>query len=645
MRAFADHVCLSAGSTRLKTKGLNRMNKSTPLTALALAASVSTSVYAQTSQNTELEPIIVSGGISPVAADEFGRSNTIITRRDIEDSGYATVQQALEAQPGISINGTGPSERQVRIRGGEGNHTLVLIDGVRAAAGDREYQLRSMDAASIQRIEILRGPQSVPFGTDAGSGVINIITREAEVGLNFGGSIEFGEGDRENGYLTYGSQSARFSMILSNLNDEGFDYSGGNGKSDRTLRESGSVKGELDLTDQTQVGFSLRFADAIYDLDGFDNDANNAGGYIVEADNTTNLNERASSIYVDQDAADGRVNQKLRFDRTTQKEKSRTEQFGQSSTDFKTELVNYRLQAALDNREVSFSNHLLSLLVERREDSDRDGDNERKNDSVAIEYRGWLSDNTSLQVGIRRDDNSEFSNETTWNIAGSHFLESDIRLHASGGRAVVNPGFDSIFGSQFQNPNPELVPEKNTGYDIGIEFPLPELSGHLDFTYFNEVLKDKIQYQFDEMKSVNIFGESDRQGVEVEALLRPVDSVDVTLSYTYTDATDPNGDVEIRRPRNELGLKGSWRLPNQVTTLSGDVRYVDDLFDNENWKDDRPTKELPNFTVVNLAATHSLTEHVDLTARVTNAFDEHYQEVWGYATRGRAAFVGIRTQW
>jgi vitamin B12 transporter len=143
------------------------MNKAIPLTALALAAGVSTNVYAQTSQTTELEPIIVSGGISPVAADEFGRSNTVITRRDIEDSGYATVQQALEAQPGVSINGTGPNDRQIRIRGGEGNHTLVLIDGVRAASGDNEFVLRGLDTSYIQRIEILRGPQSVPYGTDA----------------------------------------------------------------------------------------------------------------------------------------------------------------------------------------------------------------------------------------------------------------------------------------------------------------------------------------------------------------------------------------------------------------------------------------------------------------------------------------------
>ena len=246
------------------------MNKASPLTALALAAGVSTNVYAQTSQTTELEPIIVSGGISPVAADEFGRSNTVITRRDIEDSGYATVQQALEAQPGVSINGTGPNDRQIRIRGGEGNHTLVLIDGVRAASGDNEFFLRGLDTSYIQRIEILRGPQSVPYGTDAATGVVNIITREAGEGVGFGASAEFGEGDRQSAYVTRGTENSKLSLSLSNLNDEGYDFSGSGGEKDGTRWESAIAKGAVDLSPSVTAGFSFRIADARYDFDDTD---------------------------------------------------------------------------------------------------------------------------------------------------------------------------------------------------------------------------------------------------------------------------------------------------------------------------------------------------------------------------------------
>lgn len=619
------------------------MKKMFSASALAMLASAPISAYAQTNPITEMSPVIVTAGISPVAADQYGRSSTVITRQQIEDRGYSTVQEALEAQPGVSINGSAPTDRQIRIRGGEGRHTLVLIDGVRAAAGDSEYLLRGLDSSYIERIEVLRGPQSVPFGTDAASGVINIITREAGEGLSYGGSFEFGEGDRQNAYLSHGSDSSRISINLSNLNDRGFDYSGSDGNRDGRRWEAASGKGELDLTGQTTLGFSLRAADAVYDFDGVNSNADSAAGYVVDQDNRTDLNERAGSVYLDHVAVGGRVSHRLRLDRTTQKEATESEDFGPSTRDLRTEVVNYRLQTALDGATTTSSDQLLSVLLERREDRDRDGEGERDNNSAALEYRGWITDSASLQAGVRRDNNSEFADETTWNVASSYFLDNAVRWHASAGRAVVNPSFFNITGGFGFQPNPDLEPEKNIGFDVGVEIPLARHGGFVDITYFNETLEDKIAAQFPEI--VNLDGDSDRQGIELTVFLKPVDDVDVTLNYTYTDATDPDGNIETRRPRNEVGLNTTWRLPDGATTLSGDLRYVRGLFDQQFWEDGFPREQLPNFTVVNLTASHALTDNVDLTTRVTNVFDEDYQEVWGYATRGRAVFVGLRASW
>ena len=622
------------------------MKRAFATTALAVAASVSTHVHAQSTNTTELDPILISGGISPISADEYGRSSTVITRQQIEDRGYSTVQEALEAQPGVSINGSAPTDRQIRIRGGEGNHTLVLIDGVRAAPGDTAffgYILRGLDAAYVERIEILRGPQSVPFGTDAASGVINIVTREAGEGLRYGGSVEFGEGDRQNAYLSHGGDASRISVNLSNLNDRGFDYSGGDGNRDGRRWEAASAKGELDLTGQTTLGFSLRAADAAYDLDDDNDAADSAAGYVVDADFRTELAERAGSVYVDHSALNGGVSHRLRLDRTTEK-RDTFDDFPRRD-DIKTEVANYRLQMALDGATTTSSDQLLSVLLERREDRDRDGEGERDNNSAALEYRGWMTDSASLQAGVRRDNNSEFANEITWNVAGSYFLDNGVRWHASAGRAVVNPSFFEI--STQDESGPDLEPEKNVGYDIGVEIPLPQASGYVDITYFNETLDNDIVFEgvFLDATAVNSEGESDRQGVEFTAFLTPLDSLDVSLSYTYIDATNPAGEIETRRPRNEVGLNATWRLPDGATTLSGDLRYVRGLFDQQRWEDGNPIEQLPNFTVVNLAASHALTDNVDLTTRVTNVFDEDYQEVWGYATRGRAVFAGLRASW
>ncbi|MEX0383389.1 TonB-dependent receptor [Spiribacter sp. 1M153] len=630
------------------------MNKAIPLTALALAAGVSTNVYAQTSQTTELEPIIVSGGISPVAADEFGRSNTVITRRDIEDSGYATVQQALEAQPGVSINGTGPNDRQIRIRGGEGNHTLVLIDGVRAASGDNEFFLRGLDTSYIQRIEILRGPQSVPYGTDAATGVVNIITREAGEGVGFGASAEFGEGDRQSAYVTRGTESGKLSLSVSNLNDEGYDFSGSGGEKDGTRWKSLNTKGSVDLTARTTAGFSFRFADAKYDFDDTDDyieyqgfvssqGADSVDGYVLDdPGKQRNLTERAGRIYLKHRTTDQTISHRLRFDRTANQTDN------DFASDTTTEVGQYRYQIALDRKRIESSDQLLSVLLERRVDGDEGEVQDRENDSFGLEYQTWLSDALSVQAGLRYDDNNLFEDATTWNVAGSYFLDNGVRLHASGGRAVVNPSFFEFTGGTDEAYNSDLEAERNLGFDIGFEAPLAGINGSTDITVFRDVLEDEIFS--DDLSSApydyeNRNGDSDRQGAELTLSAHPVEGLDLQASYTYLDATNSEGQRVTRRPRNELGASAEWRLPNAATTLSSDVRYVEGLVGKEFWKDGSPRAELPAFTVVNLAAQHALTEHVDLTARVTNAFDEDYQEVWGFATRGRAAFVGVRTSW
>jgi vitamin B12 transporter len=618
------------------------MNRALTNTALAIAVSVSSSAYAQNSQVTQMEPVIVVGGISPVAADEFGRSSTVITRQEIEDRGYTTVQQALEAQPGLALTGTGPNDRQVRIRGGETNHTLILVDGVRLAAGDggfSGYSLRGLDLGYVERIEVLRGPQSVPYGTDASTGVINIVTREAKDGWNRGFSAEFGEGDRESGYVSHGGEDRRFSLSATNYKDDGFDVSGDDGERDSTRYQSATIKGAFDLADRTELGLSYRIADTHYKYDEddvylskSDTGADSLDTYVFDSKSKEdNRLERLGKIYIRNQSASGFVSHRLRLDRTTNQ--------ASDTSDVTTEVVNYRLQTALDKSAVDSSESLLSWLVERRVDEDAGQDDDRENDSVATEYQGWVSDALSVQAGLRFDDNTVFEDATTWNLSGSYFLTHGHRFHASVGEAVINPTF-SEFGT-----NPELEPEKNRGFDAGVEVPLQSVNGSFDATYFQETLTDEIGYDPSTQRSENQTGDSDRQGIELTASIAPVSSLSLEGSYTYLDAKEPEGGIEIRRPRNEFGLAATWRAPGSDTSFSGNLRYVRGLFDQENWKEGYPVVRLPSFTVVNFAASHAITDAVEVTARLTNAFDEEYQEVLGYATRGRAGYVGMRASW
>lgn len=619
------------------------MQKFTPFIALAMAACAPISVFAQTTSTAQLSPMIVTGGIASVAANQYGRSHTVISRQEIETQGFTTVQEALEARPGVSISGTGPNDRQIRIRGGESNHTLVLIDGVRAAAGDNAFVLRGFNLSDVERIEILRGPQSVPFGTDAASGVINIITREAVEGLNAGGALEVGEGDKQSAYVSYGGDAHRLAVSVSNLNDRGFDFSGSDGERDRTRWQSATAKGSVDLAAGTTAGFNLRYAEANYDFDATDFTATRAEDYVVDdPDNERNLTERAGSIYIDHRPSSQPVAHRLRFDRTS----NQTDNL--FTADSTTEVLNYRFQIALDRAEMESSDQLLSVLLERRTDGDAGEVQDRENDSVALEYRTWISEQLSVQAGARYDNNNAFDNATTWNIAASYFLDNAVRLHASGGRAVVNPTFFEVTGGTDEALNSDLQPEKNRGFDVGVEVPVNVLDGFVDVTYFQETFTDEIFTTSDFMGPFvfeNRPGDSDREGVEVTAQASPVAPLDVRVSYTYLDARDAQGETVIRRPRNEIGVGATWRLPNGATTLGGNLRYVRGLYDDQFFTGGQTGVRLDNFTVVGFTVGHALNEHLELTARVTNAFDESYQEVTGFATRGRAAFVGVRASW
>ena len=627
------------------------MNQPIACSALAVAASVSMTAFAQTNtpnDTTRLDPIIVSAGISPVAADEYGRSHTVITRDDIEERGYSTVQEALEAQPGISMNGDAPSNRQIRIRGGEGSHTLVLIDGVRAAAGDSEYYFRGLDTSYIERIEILRGPQSVPYGTDASTGVINIVTQQADDGLSAGANVEIGEGDTESAYLAYADSKIRLALNVSNRYDRGFDYSGEGGERDSSRWQSMTTKGVFNLTPRLDAGFTYRIADVAYDLDenadGFGGrpSSDNESDYVFDdPSKSSEALERAGSGYIQYQTHDRGTTHRIGFNRTANQ--------SDTVTDDVTEVASYRLQYSADRAPVAESRQLLSLLVERKTDEGTTDLPDRQTDSVAAEYTGWLADDWSAQAGVRHDSNESFSDAVSWNIASSYFLANDIRLHASVGRAIVNPSFFEFTGGTSRAFNADLEPEENEGFDIGIEVPLSDLSGSIGLTYFNETLTNEISsddfsgppytYENDE-------GESDREGIELTASIAVNPSLELRGNYTYLDATNADGSIEIRRPRNELSLGLTWRAQQVPIIINGDLRHVRGLYDKQFWEPfPYPTERLPEFTTADISSQLQIMPGVTLTARVTNVTDEENKEVWGYATRGRAGYVGVRATW
>lgn len=624
------------------------------ITALAsVPAAQAQETATETSDDSEiltLEPIIVSAGLTPWSASTYGRAVTVITAEQIEEQGITYVQDALRTVPGVSVSSAGTSNTQIRIRGGEASHTLILIDGVQADGGAGEYVLTGFNTADIERIEVLRGPQSAFYGSNASTGVINIITRDAAPGLHYGAAVEVGNGYNASANVSQRSENGGVSLRLFDRNDKGYDVSGSGGEKDRIRSKGYVLKGDWQATDDLKFGFTLRQVKSTYDWDSTSYVATDADGYVVDdPEPFTDQRETTGSVWADYSMLDGRMEHHLEY----QDSVIHSDPYNSDETRGETEKLKYRMGIALDGAPLEFAAHSLTVMVEGRRDTSTTAEGEtRKTTSYAAEYRGTLFDGFDLQAGLRYDDNSAFSNDTSWNLGASYRLTEGLRLHASGGKAVVNPSFYELFANDsWTLGNPNLAPEINKGYDIGIEARFPAMNAVLDVTYFNERMSNEITYVSGAATDgsgramyINASGESPRQGVEVSGTVEPVEGLTVKLGYTYTDAKGADDAVEVRRPGDEFTLDMTLRTFGGRGSISGSLRHVANAWDAQYWGS-YETVKLPDYTVVNVAAQYELTEVVTLNARIANLFDEQYYDVWGYAAQGRQAYVGVSAQW
>ncbi|KFI30408.1 TonB-dependent receptor [Haematobacter massiliensis] len=618
-------------------------------TITILAALTPVAAHAQAGSPVLLDSIVLSGGLSPISAAAYGRAFSVVTAAEIEERGIRTVQDALRGVPGVSVTSAGPSFTQVRIRGAEASHTLILIDGVPATGGNDEYILTGLETANVERIEVLRGPQSVYFGSNASAGVINIITRRGEIGTHYGGAVEVGNGYAASGWVTQRTERGGLSFNVSKRDDHGYNPAFTGSEKDGTDRRTIGLTGDWQATEALKLGFTLRYSRENYGYDATNYAATGYRDYLIDDPHLTGeRKEFTGSLWAEYEMLEGRLVNRLEFQNSI---------FRQGTTEAaetrgETRALKYRLSYGLDGQPIAEARHLLNLMLERSEDeNDTARDYDRANNSVAVEYRGSFDTGVDVQAGLRHDDFDTFEDFTSWNIGLSWQIpDSAFRVHASAGRGLVKPSYYELFANDgYTLGNPALKPERNTGYDIGVEAEVLNGRGLIDVTYFNEKMADEITYVFGGAPDgratyINQRGKSPREGVEIAGRFAATDALNLSVSYTYLDAKNPDGTVEVRRPRHELGLEATQQVLNGRGSLTADIRYVSGNYDTQYWGF-YDTKELGNYTLVNLSAGYDLTENLRATARVVNLFDKEYMEVWGFRSQGRQAYLGLEAKW
>jgi len=616
------------------------------------------------------DEVLVSGGRTPIAADAYGRANSVVTAEEIERRQITEVAEALRALPGVSVSRAGGPGglTEVRLRGAESNHVLVLIDGVEVStAQDGAYDFAGLLTADIERIEVLRGPQSSLYGSNATAGVISIITKRGQRdSFAAGGRIEGGSDATRyfDGYLRGGGEDFDISFSAAFRRDGGFDVSDSpGGKDDEDRNVTVNAKANFTVLDELTIGGTFRVTDRESDFDQFNFGAATSDGLVTDADNFTQQREIFGSAYATLDTLGGRMQSTLRFDYAD----VATTTFINAvpSADVESDRMKLSLQTtfAVDAATVDLADHTITLLTEWERESFANVNpalvfnpsqlerQERALYGFAGEYRGSFFDALDVQFGLRYDVNDDFDDALTYSIGMSYTVAATgTRFHGSVGTGVTNPTFFEQFGfipATFVG-NPSLQPEENFGWDIGVEQTLWNGLVILDITYFNDRLKDEIITTFPPplflSTAVNQTGTSKRQGVEVTLSAQPVDGLDVGLGYTYLDADDPDGSIEVRRPRHEGGLTVAYTFLGGDATVSADARLVIGNFDTDFTAASfgNARVRLDDYVLVDVAGSYKVHEMVDLTLRVENLTDAEYQEQDGFAAQGIAGFGGVR---
>ena len=637
--------------------------KNHPITAITLGCAllVSHFAFADDSMQENIDQIIVTGARTALSIDQLGSASTIITRTEIERREARHVSDLLRSVPGFSVSHTGivGSQTQVRVRGAEANHILVLIDGVRAndpATGD-EFRWEYLSTGNIERIEIVRGPQSSLWGSDAVSAVVHIITRTEQSGSSFGGYAEGGSFATNNAGFNGALGGDRWTLQgdIERLSTDGSNISRiGNEKDDSDLTTA-NLSANFSATESLSFSFGLRSVDAYTQFDPVDYFVTGLPTDGDVATDTQNLFARAG-IVLQRDGS--RVSHRLNVRYFDSDNRNLIDGIEDSST--ASDRVSFAYQA-----DVSIGENVLSFALEHEETQfDQTGaiifgnpNQTQKMDvsSAVLEFQGLSLDRLTWVVSVRADDNSDFDDALNGRLSLAFELSESTTLRASVGSGQKNPTFTERYGffpGQFVG-NPALQPEQSTSYDVGVDRSFADGAVQLQVSLFQQDLTDEINgFVFDPVTFLstaeNMSGKSKRSGVELASRWNMNDSFGIGAHYTYTDSTEQDflgNDVhELRRPKHSGGLSLDFRPTEERFSASLNADYGGsrtDIFFPP-WPQPSEIITLSNYLLLDLAAQFEATSSVTLFAKGSNLLDEDYEQVFGYRTQGRAGYLGVR---
>ena len=606
--------------------------------------------------NDIIEELIVTGSREPIATGDLGASFSILDSDAIEARQVPVLSSLLRDLPGLAVSQTGPvgSQTQIRIRGAEGNQTLVLIDGIEATdpVGNFEFDFADLLSTGVERIEVIRGPQSALYGSEAIGGVINIRTRRPEPGLKLealgeGGS--FGTA-RVGGTLSGGTEAIGGTLSVGYMDTSGVSASPTGPEDDgyENLTLSGKIIARP--ADHIELGVIGRYVSAESEFDA----QNFATGQVIDADELRKFDAFYGRVYGRIDLFEGAWRHSVSGELTdTDSDNFNADAFVNSFEGQRAK-VEYQTTVRLDIMQITGAVEHEEMDFTAIGPTPDDPVNQDKSDdqtSFVGEWRASPLDGVTVSASVRHDINDTFADETTWRTGLSWQVMESTRLHSGAGTGVSDPTFFDRFGffpGQFMG-NPDLIPEQAFGWDIGIEQSFWDGRGLVDATFFASELEDEITQTFDFATfistAVNQPGKSERRGVELSGRVLPLPGLRLDAAYTYLDADEPDGSREIRRAKHIASVSVDYRFLDDTAGVNLDFDYNGEQDDLDFSTFPAARVSLDSFLLVTLAARYEIIEGLEAFARVENLLDENYRNVLGFNTPGIGAFAGLRARY
>lgn len=622
-------------------------------TALALFAILSSAAFAQNVAVTEKsDEIVFTANKTPTLLSEVGSQTIVINQQEIENRQYHSATEALAAQPGVILSqnsNSGPSS--IFVRGANSANTLVLVDGV--PLGDPIGTGRTVDFSllgsllDVDRIEVLKGPQSSIYGSSAMGGVIQIFTNN----LNKPGTrlrlMAGSHGTIQVSATTTGAVGD-FRYSLGGLidNTRGIDISTRENKPaqqyDKDRNKNRQLSGRFNylLNENFDVDLALTYNNRYseYDSDFSNyywdpyNDYNKSklftgrlalNGSFFEDQWTSTLSYALTQIHRDNytsndigwPTAIGSAPAYYRFRGKTQ------------TINFDNELTFYK----------DFATRF-GFAYQKEQGSGSDRVNHSQNTkSIYVEQSLNFADKFFNTVGIRYDKNSIAGSKTTYRLTSRYNFNEMVAIKGSFGTGFTSANVYQLFDTFAGNR--DLKPETSKGFDIGVELK-PTTNSLIALSYFDTRYKNMFtndsstQWKYENLSKAKI------SGFEIVGSVEINDQWGLSGSYTYLDAKQKKEGGQykkmLRRPKHQITASVTYK-PIEAITLNASGTYYGKRQDEKNNQD----IELSSFAVFNIAGSYKINRRFSVDAKIQNLFDKDYEFAKGYRENGRTAYVGM----